>query len=106
MVLYIRGLLQADVQRQASTNDDFSSRNGHVSSKQYNDRSGYNGGKWFNEKRNNNRRSDDLRSKGDFNYREQSSGRNAGNSGNSKVNPLNNEFQLIPMWLLDSNKTS
>lgn len=80
--------MQADVQRQSSTNDDFSGRNGHVPSKQYNDRSGYNGGKWFNEKRNNNRRSEDLRSKSDFNYREQSSGRNAGNSGNSKVGAI------------------
>lgn len=76
---------QPDVQRQGSSNDDFSGRNGHGPSKAYNDRSGYNGGKWYNEKRANNRRNDDLRSKGDFNYREQSSGRNAGNSGNAKV---------------------
>lgn len=71
-----------DVQRQSSTNDDFSGRNGHVPSKSYNDRSGgYNGGKWYNEKRGNNRRSEDLRSKSDFNYREQSGGRSGGGSG-------------------------
>ncbi|XP_055324792.1 fragile X messenger ribonucleoprotein 1 homolog isoform X2 [Sitodiplosis mosellana] len=72
-----------DVQRQGSTNDDFSGRNGHVPPKSYNDRSGgYNGGKWYNEKRGNNRRSEDLRSKSDFNYREQSGGR--GGAGSNK----------------------
>ncbi|XP_031619633.1 synaptic functional regulator FMR1 isoform X1 [Contarinia nasturtii] len=71
-----------DVQRQGSTNDDFSGRNGHLPSKSYNDRSGYNSGKWYNEKRGN-RRSEDLRSKSEFNYREQSSGR-SGNSSNKQ----------------------
>lgn len=71
-----------DVQRQGSSNDDFTGRNGHLSSKSYNDRSGYNGGKWYNEKRGNNRRSDELRSKTDFNYLEQSGGR--GGTSNSK----------------------
>lgn len=76
-------VLLSDVQRQASTNEDFSGRNGHLSSKSYNDRSGYNGGKWYNEKRGNNRRSEDLRSKSDFNYREQSGGR-SGNPSNKQ----------------------
>lgn len=77
-------LFFVDVQRQGSTNDDFSGRNGHLPSKSYNqDRSGYNGQKWYNEKRGNNRRSDDPRSKSDFNYREQSGGR-GGNSSNKQ----------------------
>lgn len=68
-----------DAQRQGSSNDDFSSRNGHLPSKSFNDRSGYNGGKWYNEKRGgNNRRSDEMRTKTDFNYREQSGGRGGG----------------------------
>lgn len=77
-------LMILDVQRQGSSNDDFSGRNGHLPSKSYNDRAGYNGGKWYNEKRGNNRRSEDLRSKSDFNYREQSGGR-AGNSNKQRT---------------------
>lgn len=74
-----------DVQRQGSVNEEFTSRNGHHSSKAYNERSGFNGGaKWYNEKRGgNSRRSDEPRSKSDFNYREQSSGR-SGNTNNAK----------------------
>lgn len=78
-------LLFLDVQRQGSTNDDFSGRNGHLPSKSYNDRSGYNGGKWYNEKRGNNRRSEDLRSKSDFNYREQSGGRSGAGSNKQRA---------------------
>lgn len=75
--------LFVDVQRQGSANDDFSGRNGHLPSKSYNERPGYNGGKWYNEKRGNSRRSEDLRSKSDFNYREQSGGRGGTTSSSS-----------------------
>lgn len=71
-----------DAQRQGSSNDEFSNRNGHLPSKSFNDRPGYTGGKWYNEKRGgNNRRSEEMRTKSDFNYREQSGGRGAGAAG-------------------------
>lgn len=73
-----------DQPRQSSVSDDYASRNGHLPPKPYNERSaGYNSGKWYNEKRNNNRRSEEPRPKPEYNYREQSGSQGTGNANNT-----------------------